>query len=60
MSRKFKMVLFTLGSSRRDCNFGRDNCSTCRGEQGLEGVIVEAPMKVTYINFCRSGGCGHG
>ena len=60
MSRKLKTLLFTLGSSRRDCNFGRDNRSTSRCEQGIEGVVVEAPVKVTYVNFCGSGGCGHG
>jgi len=60
LSRKFKTFLFTLWSSRRDCNFGRENRSTCRSEQGVEGVIVEAPVKVAYVNFGGSDSCGHG
>ena len=53
-------LLFTLRSPRRDCNVGGDNGSTSRCEQGLEGVVVEAPVKVAYVNFCRGGCCGHG
>lgn len=58
--KKLKTFLFTLWSSWWDRNFGRENGSTCRSEQGPEGVIVEAPVKIAYENFGGSNSCGHG
>jgi hypothetical protein len=60
LAKEVQSLLFTLWSPRWACNLGRDNRSPCRSEQGLEGVVVEAPVEVTDINLCGSGSCGHG